>query len=203
MSFDTNFLAASRRSRASLSDTSGYTPRERRFSLQLKRYLKRHHLPPPGEISRYRPFPSNRRVVFGHGLAFLIWVSVRTFGATPSAVYRLPPELPSDVRLYRGTVKLKWIKRQEKASSYAGSWTVLDVAGLMNGGGGGNIRPAASPLRGRRCCAAAFFGVFRCLVEPAPRIHDPCALKAINKNATRWVAFLFIWWRRRESNPRP
>ena len=66
--------------------------------------------------------------VFDLGVCQDIWGN--SFGCLPVA----PRAAPSDVRLYRGPVRLKWIKRQEKASSYAGSWTVLDVVGLMNGG---------------------------------------------------------------------
>ena len=52
-----NSLASSRR-RASFKPTSGYMPRESRFSFPAKRYLIRHHLPPVEATSTCRPSPS-------------------------------------------------------------------------------------------------------------------------------------------------
>jgi len=65
----TRVRSSSRRSLAVLSIISGYTPRDRRFSLPLKWYLNRHHLPPRWDTSRYSPFSSNKRIVFAPGLA--------------------------------------------------------------------------------------------------------------------------------------
>src|SRR3989441_10958037 len=79
--------ASSRFARAALSETSGYTPSERRFSFSANRYLRRHHLPPLGEISRYRPPPSKRRAGFAPALALRMAISVNgILGATLGSV---------------------------------------------------------------------------------------------------------------------
>ena len=69
--------ASSRRWRASFRPTVGYTPTERRFSFPATRYFSRHHLPPAGLISRYRPPPSKRRTGFSAGRAVRTAMSVR------------------------------------------------------------------------------------------------------------------------------
>src|SRR5690606_19215285 len=51
-------------------------PSESRFSLPPKRYFQRHHLPPAGLTSRYRPPPSKSFTALACGLARRIAVSV-------------------------------------------------------------------------------------------------------------------------------
>ena len=80
ISFASSRRCSSRLLLASFSETSGYTPSDILFSLPAKRYLNRHHLPPLGDISRYRPPPSNILCVLFDGLAFLIAVTVREIG---------------------------------------------------------------------------------------------------------------------------
>src|SRR5436309_9555114 len=58
------------------------------------RYLKRHHLPPLGAISRYIPPPSNRRIGLLEGIALRIALSVRGMGATLVKATLLPRILP-------------------------------------------------------------------------------------------------------------
>src|ERR1019366_2729363 len=83
MPLASSLRAASRRSRASFRLTSGYTPRDSRFSLLSNRNFNRHHFPPVGETSRYSPRSSKSLTLFWEGLALRSAVSVSGMGATP------------------------------------------------------------------------------------------------------------------------
>ena len=106
ISFANSLRASSRRSRASFSEMAGNTPKEIRFSFSAKRYFKRHHLPPLGETSRYRPPPSNSLFVFSEGLTFFIAVTVRAIwgqlflesGTCPQCCPQLPPDVNRSFR---------------------------------------------------------------------------------------------------------
>jgi restriction endonuclease S subunit len=90
--------AADGSTRAYIKLTSGKTPRDSRFSLPLYRYFNRHHLPPDGETSRYRPRSSNNLRGFLADLTFRIEVLVRLiWGQLPFTWTSVPPMLPPDV----------------------------------------------------------------------------------------------------------
>ena len=71
---------SSSRSRASFKPTSGYTPREIRFSLPPIRYLNRQPRAPEGETSGYRSRPSNILYGLARGFACSTYSFVNDIG---------------------------------------------------------------------------------------------------------------------------
>src|ERR1700683_4157961 len=116
-----------------------YWPAQSAFSRQLPAYrqLRRHHLPPRGETSRYPPSRSNIRKVLAAGLAFRAALSVSDiWGQLPSRFGQLPPRLPPDVngklRRSQDPINIK------KPAFYAGFVEVLGslriLSDRLNGG---------------------------------------------------------------------
>src|SRR5688572_17533978 len=69
-------------------------PSDRSFSLPANRYLSRHHFPPPGVHSRYRPRSSASLVGLVGTFALRINVSVSTMGVTPEKPSCYPQTYP-------------------------------------------------------------------------------------------------------------
>jgi hypothetical protein len=87
--------ASSRRRRASLRDTSGYTPNPSFFSFPEIRYFKRQSFPPDGCKRRNSPFSSASLIGFGPCFAFLIVVSVNVmWGPLLKLDQEWPPQWP-------------------------------------------------------------------------------------------------------------
>src|SRR5580692_9546602 len=76
MPSDKSLRASSCRSRARLSDTSGYFPYDISFSLLSNRYFHRQSFPPLGVTTRNRPRPSRRSYGLSAWVARLICRSV-------------------------------------------------------------------------------------------------------------------------------
>lgn len=131
-------FASSRRLRASLRLTAGYTPRERSFSFPPKRCLSRHHLPPLEVTSRKRPPPSNSLAGLSCGLAERIAVSVNAMGVTSFGGSRVTPRVtPAGGRyLYAFCSIVDKRKGQNPYFSmdFGLSWSLLDHQMVEAGG---------------------------------------------------------------------
>lgn len=135
-------FASSRRLRASLRLTAGYTPRERSFSFPPKRCLSRHHLPPLEVTSRKRPPPSNSLAGLSCGLAERIAVSVNAMGVTSFGGSRVTPRVtPAGGRYLYAFLFNSGQTKRPKSLFFNGFWPFLVFVRPSNGGGGGNRTP--------------------------------------------------------------